>query len=105
MKKIVNKILFTNLDNNRGVWYEVPMIPASASWSCESTQESAGRLLTTKLSFRMANDVPGIDGNISMVVYFDDGSKVLIGTNDLPARLDVTYEDIIKCSCTWKTSK
>ena len=102
MKKIVESIFACDLDNNAGSWYQIPIIPASATYSSESSRESDGRLRSTKLSFKITRDLNYIRRNLSLLVKFDDGSQDLIGTSDLPAHLTIYKSDVISCSCKWE---
>lgn len=102
MKKIISRILFSDLDNTPGIWYNVPMIPASGTFSSESEKKGPGRLRTVKLSFKLYSKPEGIDRNISLVVEFDDGSREIVGTNDIPAALTITNKGYLEASCKWE---
>lgn len=102
MKKIITEILYSDLDNTPGIWYTAPMIPASGSFSSESEKKSPGRLRTVKLSFKLYSKPEGIDRNTSLVVKFDDNSREIVGTNDLPVTLTITDKGFLEASCKWE---
>lgn len=102
MKKIIESILCCDLDNEAGIWHPLPILPASASFSSESAVDGSGRLRTVKLSFKLTRDIQYLRRNLSMVISFDDGTKELIGTSSIPARLTISKDDVLRCSCTWK---
>lgn len=102
MKKIISRILFNDLDNTPGIWYNAPMIPASGSFSSESEKKGPGRLRTVKLSFKIYTRFAAADRNLSLVVEFDDGSREIIGTNDIPATLTITDKGYLEASCKWE---
>lgn len=102
MKKIISKILYCDLDNEPGVWYYAPMIPASATYSSESEKKSSGRIRTVKLNFKIYSRFTSANRNLSLMVEFDDGSREIVGTNDLPANLTITYNDYLEASCKWE---
>lgn len=102
MKKIIESIMCCDLDNEAGIWNSLPILPASASFSSESAADGSGRMRTVKLSFKLTRDIRYLRRNLSMVVSFDDGTKELVGTSDIPARLTINKDDTISCSCSWK---
>ena len=89
MIKIITDILITDLDNAAGVWKFVPIVPASGTYKSESSAGGSGRLAKITLDCKVTH------------VIFDDGTKAVVGTNDLPATLDIKESDIIQISCKW----
>lgn len=103
MIKVITNILITDLDNNAGVWKSVPMIPASGTYKSESNPGGSGRLAKITLDFKVTHVIPELKRNVSLQVSFDDGSKAIVGTDDLPAALDIKTSDTIQISCKWST--
>ena len=101
MIKIITDILITDLDNAAGVWKALPMVPASGTYKSESSAGGSGRLAKITLDCKVTHVIPEMKRNISLQVAFDDGTKAIIGTNDLPATLDIKESDIIQITCKW----
>ena len=101
MIKIITDILITDLDNAPGVWKSLPIVPASGTYKSESSAGESGRLAKITLDCKVTHVIPEMKRNVSLQVTFDDGTKAIIGTNDLPATLDIKESDIIQISCKW----
>lgn len=101
MIKIITDILITDLDNAAGVWKFVPIVPASGTYKSESSAGGSGRLAKITLECKVTHVIPEMRRNVSLQVSFDDGTKAVVGTNDLPATLDIKESDIIQISCKW----
>lgn len=101
MIKIITDILITDLDNTAGVWKLLPIVPASGTYKSESSAGGSGRLAKITLDCKVTHVIPEMKRNVSLQVTFDDGTKAIIGTNDLPATLDIKESDIIQISCKW----
>lgn len=101
MKRIIKNLVYSDLDNTPGVWYNVPFIPASASLTTESNPKAPGRLKTCKLEFKLKERFKYMNGNLSIVATYDDDKQELLGTNDLPLKLKITEKDYLEASCSW----
>ncbi len=101
MIKIITDILIKDLDNTAGVWKFRPIVPASGTYKSESSAGVSGRLAKITLDCKVTHVIPEMKRNVSLQVIFDDGTKAIIGTNDLPATLDIKESDIIQISCKW----
>lgn len=101
MIKTIADILISDLDNQAGVWKTVPMIPASGTYQSESSAGGSGRLAKVTLDFKASRIIPEMKRNVSLQVNFDDGTKAIVGTNELPATLVIKTSDVIQISCKW----
>lgn len=101
MIKNITDILITDLDNHAGVWKHIPMIPASGTYQSESSPGGSGRLSKITLDFKVFRIIPEMKRNVSLQINFDDGTKAIVGTNELPATLVIKTSDVIRISCKW----
>lgn len=82
----------------------LPMVPASGTYKETDEYNDSGTLRTIEFSCRIHNRVPGINDRLILTVTFCDCSCKTIGTLDIPVRLKVEEDSLIKVSCKYQTA-
>lgn len=100
MIRTIEKIIINDLSSR--VQKVVPMIPASGTYSRDITTEAGGRLSTTNIDFKVSEVLPEMYQDVILTVLFDDGTKVSVGSSDIPATLEIKNSDITRVTCKWK---
>lgn len=105
MKHIVNSIQYKGLTAED--WYDMDIVPATASMDSSSSDSANGRVETYNISATIRRKLrPGeasLDQEMILRVSYDNGRTVTLGTEELPVRLSVKTTDIQTVSATWKT--
>lgn len=81
----------------------LPIVPASATYKETDETTASGILRTIEFSCRLKKRVDGLGCNLRLWINFDNGSTKIIGTEDLPVRLKVEDDSLVKISCKYKT--
>ncbi|MBQ9660714.1 MAG: hypothetical protein IJV37_05560 [Bacteroidales bacterium] len=107
MKHIITKILYRSVFSD-GSFYNLGMIPASGTLRIRTEDSDNGRLITYELeatavrTIRRVGDA-ALEGDLFLIVTYDNGLQARIGTAERPARLKLDVQDTLKVSCTWQT--
>ncbi len=104
MIRIVSSILLSDLDSNPGIWTQIPIIPGTCKYKDTTSHTDSGWLRSVSLEFRVHQVIPEMTRNLALVVRFDDGSHVHVGTEELPVRLELKQDGHINVSCEWRCS-
>lgn len=103
MIRIIKRLRAQSLDLADGIWYLLPMVPATGQLETTMKSEAAGRLGTAKISATLSAGHDILRDNLILEVTFcqDEDSVVTYGSADLPLRLEVSESDTIKVACTY----
>lgn len=105
MKHIIKSIQYKGL--SAVDWYDMDIIPASASLDISSSDTSNGRVesyaVNAKIRRKSRPGEASLDQELILRISYDNDSVIKLGTNELPVRLSVRTTDISSISTTWKT--
>ena len=105
MKHIVTGIIYRNSSGD-GVWYDAAIVPGTATLDISQEWNDHGPLLTYSLgaTVRPLRRVGenSLDQPLCLIVSLDDGTKVRVGTPELPCRVETTWADTLRMSCSWE---
>jgi len=106
MKHIVKKIIYRSVFSD-GFYHNMIMVPASGTLRIRTEDTDQGRLRTYELEATVSRDVTregdaALEGDLRLIVTYDNGQQALIGTTERPARLQLDLTDVLKVSCTWQ---
>ncbi|MCX4334727.1 MAG: hypothetical protein OSJ55_07590 [Bacteroidales bacterium] len=102
MIRIIKDIYFVSLDDSDDTPIRLPFIPASGEYKETTEPVDSGLVNTVEVGFKIRHLVSGIYDNLKMIIFFEDGRSVSIGSEDLPVRLKVETESVIKVSCKYQ---
>ena len=98
MIRIVRKIVLESLDDNNSKAFKLPIVPASAYMDIREMVDEGGRIVSYDFKAKVTRLLPELRHNLKVVVYFDTGSHIVLGTSDLPIKLDISLSDSIQIS-------
>lgn len=101
MIKIITSISITEAGALPRNWKVLPMIPASGTFSSETSTSGSGRARTATVDFKVSRHVPELSRESILKLSFDDGSYAMVGSDDLPAVLTVKTSSVTVCTCKW----
>lgn len=106
MKYIVTSIIYRNSSGD-GVWYDAGIVPGTATLDVSREWNDNGPLLSYTLGavlrpLRRTGE-SSLAQPLCLVVSLDDGSKVRVGTPDLPCRVETTLSETLRMSCSWES--
>ena len=106
MKHIVKKIIYRSVFSD-GPWYNLGMVPASGTLRITMQDSDQGRIRTYELDATAVRNLDrsgdaALEGDISLIVTYDNGLQAHLGTAERPARLKLEYQDVLKISCNWQ---
>lgn len=106
MKHLVTKILYRSVFS-AGTFYNLGMIPASGTLRILTEDTDDGRLRTYELEATATRNVhrsgdSALEGDICLIVTYDNGLQARIGSVERPARLKLEIQDVLKISCHWQ---
>ena len=104
MIRIVDQRIALSLDDANAEYMPLPLVPASATVSIEDTAESEGVLRTISLSAILSAPVRILNHRLIVKAFYCDGGMTVLGSEDIPLRLDVKTSDQIKISAKYKIS-
>lgn len=104
MKHIVTGVIYRNAFGD-GEWYDAGIVPGTATLDVSQEWDDHGPLLTFTLgaSLRPLRRIGGSSllQPLCLIVSLDDGTKVRVGTPELPCRVETTLSDGLRMSCSW----
>lgn len=106
MKHLVTNIIYRSVFSD-GTFYNLGMVPASGSLRIRTEDTDNGRLRTYELeatatrNIRRAGDA-ALEGDLCLIITYDNGLQARIGTAERPARLKLDFQDVLKVSCNWQ---
>lgn len=106
MKHIVKKIIYRSVFSN-GTWYNLGMVPASGTLRITTNDSDQGRIRTYELDATAVRNLDrsgdaSLEGDLSLIVTYDNGLQARLGTAERPARLKLDYLDVLKVTCSWQ---
>jgi len=106
MKHIIKKILYRSVFSD-GSFYNLGMIPASGTLTVRTEDSDQGRLRTYELEATIARNLvregaAALEGDLLLIVTYDNGLQARLGTEERPARLRTELQDTLRVSCTWQ---
>lgn len=105
MKHIVTGIIYRNSSGD-GVWYDAGIVPGTATLDISRSWDDHGPLLTYTLSAGLRllrrSGESSLDQPLCLIVSLDDGSRVRVGTPDLPCRVETAWAETLRMSCSWE---
>lgn len=103
MIRIVDQLVALSLDEDNAEEMKLPLVPATASVTIEDTAETEGVLRTISLAAVLSSPVRILNHRLVLKVFYCDGGKDVLGSEDLPLRLDVKTSDRIRISAKYRT--
>ena len=104
MIRIVKDVFVRSLDRNDGIVCPVAFIPGTASYGVKSSVDDNGRIAEITLEMTIPRHSRLMRDSLVITVILDDGTRRVIGTEDLPARFEFKEEAVIRATCKWQTS-
>ncbi|MCR5352379.1 MAG: hypothetical protein K6E35_07825 [Bacteroidales bacterium] len=106
MKRIVKKIIYRSIFS-AGSYYDLLMVPGSGSLRIRSEDTDNGRLLTYELDATISRRISregsaSLEGDLQIIVTYDNNTEARLGTTERPARLLVDDQDTMRVSCRWQ---
>lgn len=105
MKHIVKKILYRSVFSD-SVWYNLGMVPASGTLRITTQDSDNGSIRTYELDATAVRNLDrsgdaALEGDLALIIIYDNSLQARIGTIERPARLKLEYQDTLKVSCSW----
>lgn len=85
-------------------WMKFSVVPSSGTYKETDEHDDAGWLRTVNLEFRVSRRMPAMTGDVMLIVIFEDGYRCRVGTPDLPLRLKIEDDSLLKVSAEWQTA-
>lgn len=106
MKHIVKKILYRSVFSSDS-FYNLGMVPGSGTLRVRTEDTDNGRLRTYELEATATRTVrrtgdAALEGDVCLIVTYDNDLNVRIGTTERPVRLKQDLQDTLRVSCTWQ---
>ncbi len=106
MKHIVQKILYRSVFSD-GSWYNMGMVPGTGTLRISNPDSDQNRIRTYELSATIVRNLDrsgdaSLEGDLALIITYDNGLQARLGTAERPARLDLDYQDTLKLSCRWQ---
>lgn len=106
MKYLVTKILYRSVFS-AGTFYNLGMIPASGTLRILTEDTDHGRIRTYELEATITRSVrrtgdAALEGDLCLIVTYDNGLQARMGTVERPARLKLEIQDVLKINCRWQ---
>lgn len=106
MKHIIKKIIYRSVFSD-GVWYNLGMVPASGTLRITTQDSDNGRIRTYELDATAVRNLDrsgdaALEGDLALIVTYDNDLQARIGTAERPARLKIEFQDVLKISCSWQ---
>lgn len=106
MKSIIASICYKGKSDID--WTDIGMVPGTGKLSIDTTDSEKGRIRTYKLEAVLYRELRhgrlALHKDMRLLVVYDDGARIPIGTLDMPVRLDVSDGDVLAISCNWQKS-
>lgn len=106
MKYLIKKILYRSVFSS-GPFYNIGMVPASGTLVIRTEDSDNGRLMTYELAATVSRGIrrigdAALEGDLHLIVTYDNGLEAHIGTAERPVRLKQELTDTLMITCTWK---
>lgn len=106
MKYLIKKILYRSVASS-GSFYNLGMVPASGTLQIRIEDTDNGRLRTYELKATAVRNIrregdAALEGDLQLIVTYDNGLEARLGTAERPARLQIDFQDVLRISCTWQ---
>ena len=97
MIRIVKEFLFKDLDNDT-TFRKVPIIAGSANADIKVEPTDHGLVKTVSFQAIVSRVLPGMEGNLQVMLTYDNKDRETLGTHWLPVRLAFSRNNIIQIS-------
>ena len=105
MKHIINSFQYKGIEAVD--WYDIDIVPATASMDSSSSDSSNGRVESYTVNATIRRKPrPGeasLEQEMILRISYDNGRTIDLGTPEMPVRLSVRTSDVLSVSTTWKT--
>lgn len=92
--------------NSQSNAVSLALIPGLSTASFERGRDGLTEVVTLTLALNGSTGLPDeLSHDLSVVVTFDNGDTLIIGTSDVPARFSVNLTDVMRAECTYTIVK